>query len=406
MSKKNYGWNIAIVGFLIMAIAYASMVSCQGLFIKPVTESLHINRSAFSITTACLALGLVIGSVFMGNLIKKYSIKPVMSVCCVIVVLGIIGFSVAKNIMQFYVLGLIIGIAFPGLTTVALSVLINNWFGAKKKGLAMSIVFAGSGVGGLVLTMLLNTLILQIGWRKTYFVNAMLVLVILLPGILFIIKDSPDKIGGIRIGEENAAVKQEKSGISAADAKKSASFWMLFVSILFVSLASSALLNHQIPYFTDIGLSTTQAANYAAIAVGSLTVGKLMLGSIYDKLGVRVGALIGNVSFVLAVIALFLANKVSGFIFAYILLFCIGCSVGTIAPPLLTNEIFGEKDFPTLISLINVSTGVGAIFGSTMCARIYDVSKSYLPAWIVFIVLGVVIIFLHEAILKTSKKGE
>lgn len=401
-NKFYYGWYIVIVGFFIMAIAYASVVSCQGLFIKPITEDLGFSRSAFSITTASLAFGLIIGSVFMGNLIKKYGIKVVMLFSSVIVVAGLFIFSYLNQLYHFYIIAFLIGTAFPGLTSVSLSVLVNNWFGKSKKGVAMSIVFAGSGVGGMILTVLLNLLILNWGWRKAYFMNGLLILILLCPLILFVLKNSPKDMNLKRIGDD-ADKSVEASGISFDTAKKSFSFWVLFISILLMSLISSAILNHQVPYLTDIGFSDIKAANLAAMAVGSLTIGKILLGSMYDKKGMVFGAFISNLLFALAVLILVFLPKATVFIYIYIAVYCIGGSAATIAPPILTSGLFGEKDYPKLISIMNMAIGLGAVLGSTLCAIIYDFSKNYIPAWIIFFVIAVLIWISQAMILKNKK---
>ena len=48
--KIYYGWYMVLLGFLLMALAYASLASCQGIFIKPVTEELGVDRAVFSLS--------------------------------------------------------------------------------------------------------------------------------------------------------------------------------------------------------------------------------------------------------------------------------------------------------------------------------------------------------------------
>ena len=156
--KIYYGWYMVLFGFLVMALAYASLASCQGIFIKPVTEELGIERATFSGVTTIASVGLIIGSTLTGKLFGKYSLKKVMGTCCTIVCACLAGFGLSSHIWQFYILGSIMGIAFSGLTIIPVSILINNWFGVKKKGVAMSIAFAGSGIGGMILTVVLNNI--------------------------------------------------------------------------------------------------------------------------------------------------------------------------------------------------------------------------------------------------------
>lgn len=107
-----YAWYMVLFGFLVMALAYASLASCQGIFIKPVTEELGIERATFSGVTIIVSVGLIIGSTFMGKLFGKYSLKKVMGTRCTIVCAYLAGFGLSSHIWQFYILGSIMGIAF------------------------------------------------------------------------------------------------------------------------------------------------------------------------------------------------------------------------------------------------------------------------------------------------------
>ncbi|MEG1716727.1 MAG: MFS transporter [Lachnospiraceae bacterium] len=400
-NKFYYGWWVVLSGFLIMAIAYASIVSCQGLFIIPVTEELGVSRVAFSTTTACLALGLVIGSLFTGTLIKKYGLKKIMCISCVIITICLIGFSFAQAMWQFYALGITMGIAFPGLTNIAVSIMINNWFGKKKKGFAMSLVFAGSGVGGMILMVVLNQLIQGIGWRQAYAVNALAIFIVLMPFIWFVIKETPSEKGLNRLGdatETNGSAEKEE-----VDAKWQKKFGILFISVFLMCVANNAILNHQVPYFREVGFSVDKAAAYAAVALGALTIGKVVLGIIFDKLGIQKGALVANLMLVLAVIALLILAKMNIFIYFYIVFYGVGAAAATVSPPLLTGSVVPEKYYAKYVGLINVATGLGAIVGAMFCAKLYDLYNQYSFAWKVLVITAAIIIPLQMVALHKKQ---
>ena len=399
-----YGWWIVVSGFLIMALVYASVVSCQGLFIKPVTEDLGIDRASFAISTACMALGLIVGSLFAGRLIQKLGVRVVMGICCLLVAASLFGFSLCRAVWQFYLFGALSGLALPGITTLPVSVLVNHWVGKQKKGLAMSLVFAGSGVGGMLLTVLLNNIINRFHWRTAYQINAVLIAVIVLPLILFLIVETPARKGLVRLGDVPSEDQHAVTGMGAAAAKKSGVFWMLFLSVLLMSLVNAALLNHQIPYLSDIGFSSSASATLGAVAVGSLTVGKIVIGTLLDRAGLIRGAFLGNLALLLGLVILIFVQKQHGIIWLYIICYCLGASLPTVAPPLFVSTLFGERDYADLVGLINVSTGLGAIVGPTLCAKIFDLNGSYLAAWVLFAVLAAVTLVLQNICLAPARK--
>ena len=98
-------------------------------------------------------------------------------------------------------------------------------------------------------------------------------------------------------------------------------------------MMNSGILNHQIPYLSDIGFSSALSASIGALSIGLASVGKLILGLLCDKLGIKKGSLVGNSLFFFAMIALLFTNNFHFLAYLYVLTFCIGGSVPTICPP-------------------------------------------------------------------------
>lgn len=390
--KLYYGWYIVICGFLAMALVYASLVSCQGVFLKPVTEDLGISRTDFSAVMTFSAIGLILGSLFMGKLFKKYSLKKIMTICSIIVLLCFAGFGIAAKIWQFYVIAPIMGIAFAGVTNIPVSILINNWFGLGKKGLAMSIALAGSGVGGMVLTVILNTVVQAFGWRIAYFTIAAMILIIILPLILFVIVPTPAEKGLIRLGEDqNITIN---TGLSCTEAKKTFAFWLVFFAFFIVAVLNSGVLNHQIPYLTDINFSPVLASTIAALAIGSVGIGKIVLGIFCDKLGLKIGSFVGNFMFFLAMISLLMTAHINALSYVYIVMFSVGSAAATVCPPLYVSDLFGEKDFGSLVGILNVANGLGGAVGSLFCGKLFDISGNYTLCWTSFCILAALVVIM------------
>ncbi len=391
--KIYYGWYMVLFGFLVMALAYASLASCQGIFIKPVTEELGVDRAVFSGVTTISSIGVIIGSAFVGKIFKKFPLKTVIAVSCLIVCVCLAGFGFSTQMWQFYVLGSIMGLAFAGLTTIPISILINNWFGVKKKGVAMSIAFAGSGLGGMVLTVILNSIIQKWGWRTAYLADAAIIFFVLMPLILFLLVSTPKEKGLERLGE--GEVTKSNSGLTSSQAKSTLSFWLMFFSFFMMSMINSGLLNHQIAYLSDIGFSASASANIGALAVGSLTIGKIILGSLCDKAGLKTGSFIGNFLFFLGMISLLFTTNVPFLAYVYILMFCVGGAVPTICPPLFVSGVFGEKDYASLVGILTVAGGLGAAIGSLLCGKLYDMTGSYTVCWSLFILCSALIVVMQ-----------
>ena len=74
-NKLDYRWVIAAVCFLIIFTALGFCSSTKALFLKPVTDTLGISRSLFSITDSIRHVTNAVLSLFFGNLVMKFGTK-------------------------------------------------------------------------------------------------------------------------------------------------------------------------------------------------------------------------------------------------------------------------------------------------------------------------------------------
>ena len=85
-------------------------------------------------------------------------------------------YSLAQNAIHLYISSVFIGVFWLNSALIPVSMMITNWF-AKKRGLAMSIAMAGIGVGGTIFSPIVTMLLEKYGWRHTYQIMALIVLV-------------------------------------------------------------------------------------------------------------------------------------------------------------------------------------------------------------------------------------
>lgn len=381
--KFYYGWWQVLVGFLLMTFAYVGFVSVISVFVLPVTTEFVCDRSEFMLTSTILCLVSVFAAAFMGKKMAKGNIKLIMLINALIAGVGYFGFSRATSLGQFYAFAAVLGVPFTCLTTMPISILLNNWFGGKIKGTAMGLAFLGSGVGGMVLTPVINYVNTEFGWRTGYLVLAAIFIFFLAPLILFLVVKSPADKGQTRLGETAAeASGAELRGMTMAEAKKSPMLWLTSLAIFIAVVGSSGILANSVAFFVECDYSATVAASVAGLMLGSLTIGKPMVGMVCDKFGVKKGSILSFSTFSLCFFSLFLMPQAKMLIVLVILFYAFGCAAVTICPPLLTSYLFGEKDYGTIIGIFTMATNIGGAFGGTVAAKIFDMTGSYTSFWL------------------------
>lgn len=379
-----HGWWIVIAGFLLMTFAYVGLLSVTSVFVIPVTTDLQVDRASFVLYSTIMCLVSVALSAFMGKRMGKGNIKMIMAVNAILGGLFYIGFSQADHMWQFYLFGALLGLPYTCLTNLPVSILINNWFGGKVKGTAMGLAFLGSGIGGMILTPVLNQIISSFGWRIGYMVLAGLFIVILTPVILLTIVKTPEEKGFTRMGEtEVEKVDGAVSGMTLAQAKKTPMLYMICIGVILAVFGSSGILTNSVSFFIECGFSSTVAASIAGIMLGSLIIGKPIVGAVCDKFGIRKGAFLSFITFAIGFVLLFFMTNMSMLVIPFIACYAFGCASITICPPLLTNGLFGEKDYGSIVGVLNMATNIGGAFGGMIAAKIYDVTGSYSIFWMI-----------------------
>lgn len=397
MKKDNkffYGWWIVIGSVLVSSTIVPSAMALTSKFLVPVTTDMGISTSAFTLGNSILqGMGIFLAPIITkklstGNL-KRFQIISIIVYSVVYALYGLM-----QTTLHLYLISFVLGIAFLGTTIIPISIMITNWF-ERKRGLAMSLALSGVGVGGVILSPLITNWLERFGWRTTYFIFAIIMLVVSLPVSIFIFKKSPDDMELKAYGADKIAKNDNKDefdlSISTKKSYGKTFFIILIIGMIFNGLIASGSLGQFPP-----ALEKLHNPSVAALIISIYSLigifGKLLLGWINDKFGIIKSLLFGSITFGLAFFLMLFASNV---FIAYIMAisFGLGNALSSIMPPLITSEIYGKKKYGEVYGYISSATQVGLTFGSILIAFIFDKTGSYNPAWILMTLLtiGVVI---------------
>lgn len=401
----HYGWVIVFVGFVIMCFVVCIVQNCVGMFVKPVSESLGITRQAFSLTTTFFAVAGILLSSFMGRIYAKFTIKRVMVAASVILPIAYGCYSIAPNIYVFYGISFICGLMSTSLTMIAISTLMANWF-SEKRGLAIALASTGSGVGGVFLNPIIGRMITSLGWRSTYAVLAVVMAVTVIPCTLFLVKDTPAQKGLGPYGgpAKTGRINRQAEGLTAAQARKSPAFWMWAPVCAIVAAGCTCVMQHTVAYVSDIGYDYSFAAGIASGITASLAIGKIVMGEVFDRIGSRKAATLSLLRFMSAYVLYgFAENKILLIVAVGIVGF--GLSFATVAFSVVTQDLFGKKDYAGIYGMVTMCSSVGSALGSPAVATVFDKIGSYKPAWVVMAALmGISVILINCAFMYSASK--
>ena len=174
----------------------------------------------------------------------------------------------------------------------------------------------------------------------------------------------------------------EPEGLTVRQALRSSSFWRLSIAVALANLGTTAIIVHQIPFFTSsVGLSEgVAAASVTAMTLMSL-VGRFGFGYLADIIDKRV---VMASAYALAGVAILLfATIYEGWqIFFVLPLFSLGFGGAIPVRPAFQAEYFGLRAFGAIQGLVFTIATLGGVLGPVFAGWVYDQTESYRLAFV------------------------
>ena len=386
-----YGWVILGVTAVIIMVGIGLIFSLS-VFLPPLQEAFGWGRS--TISAAALINWLVFGvaSFGWGVLSDRIGTR-------VVVLLGGIffgtGMVLASRItaewhlyLTFGVLGGIgISAFFVPLTSTT-----TRWFTARR-GLAVSIVAAGNGLGILIMSPLARILISNFGWRATFVILGLLAWAIVIPGAL-LIRNRPEELGVTAYG---GAPSETRRGMTSSEALRSRPFWLIALAHFFCCAGHSGPLFHMVAHAMDLGIPKLAAATVLGWSGATSIVGRIGTGLLADRYGAKT-TLVSFLAFQAGAVASYLvAHHVLSL---YVVSSFFGIAYGGVMPlyALMAREYFGDKVMGTAYGAIFFISAVGMGLGSYAGGWAFDILGSYHLLYIVSTLMVVVAVGVAAAL--------
>lgn len=407
--KLHYGWIVVFASLVLAGLGSGVFASTLGVFVKPICDELGFARGQFMLySTIYFIVNVALMSVF-GSMFQRFGFRRVSTVCVIGLSLALFGYSFSRQLWQFYACAFFSGLFINGISLMAVGILVGRWFIAQR-GLASGIAYSGSGLMAAALLPICNRFIEAFGWSWTFRFLGVFELALALPIILFIIRDKPEDMGTQPFGAEQIqstasfgkGAASLNTGLTRRQALRTPSFWLLFTAITGIALCMAGANSNTVTILSDVGYSAGYAATVSSAYMVVLTICKVSIGHVLDRIGPLKGALlIGGSCVLFPIVALFNRFPVAPWIYIFFLAIAgSGCSVlGTV----LTSEYFGRKDYSRIYSIIAMATQLGAAFSTPLLGFIYDHTGGYDLAWYLFATLAVGVCLLLVQSHRASK---
>ena len=288
-----YGWVIVAGVFLAQLFMVGIWTYGFPLLVDPVQKEFGA-----SVTEVQLGLGIggVLGAVtapLLGPLVDRWSARGMILIGSFMLVMALLFMSISQSVYQFAaVLAILLNGANLLLGPITGSTLVSRWFAASR-GLALGIAATGTSIGGLIVPLLLSGWIESMGWRGALQMLAGCVSVLVVPMVIFGLRDHPSDKG---LNPDGAASTPDTTGAvpidrpwTTSEILRSPSFWLIGCSLGLLFMAYTGVLANLHKYATELGVEVPAATRLITTIAIAGFVGKLLFGWAADRLGLRPG---------------------------------------------------------------------------------------------------------------------
>ena len=362
-----YGWLVAFTAALGLFLNTATVVVFPfGIFARAIGQEFHTGRARISLAFTLHNLMAAICIPLAGRLVDRYGARRVLLPFTFLLALILIASSVISNaIWELYVFYLLLGVVSGGAGVMPYTDVVSRWFD-RRRGLALSVMLLGMGLGAIILPSVAQQMVRAFGWRQSYSIFGLAILLIPLPIVAVFLKEKPENMGLLQDGStevQPAGAAPGTVGLTLREALQTAEFWTMVSALILVTASVHACFIHLPAILTDRG-STAQTAAFVSSLLGlGLFLGRVGCGYLLDHfLAPRVAGLIFS-GVALGVAILTTAHALWLTCVAALLVgLGIGAEVDIIG--YLTSRYFGLRSFGEIFGWIwavfSVSGGLGA----------------------------------------------
>lgn len=405
--KRNldYKWVIVAASFILCFTGLGFVSGNKGLFLKAVSEALHIPRSVYSVSDSLRYVATAITNMFFGVLVAKFGPRKLIGAGMGAIALSCLVNALATDVVGIYIGGALLGIGLTFGGTTIVGYVVNIWC-KENRGTIMGVIFCANALGTAVSAPWMNKVIYSgdpFAYQTVYWALALILLIV---GIVLVIvfRDKPKEE---RLPAEKQKKKQRNSwsGITFGEALRKPYFYIACVCIFLTGAVLQSATGISSAHMQDRGLSAEYVALTASVGAVALAVFKFLTGFMYDKKGLKFTMLICDFAgIVMILLMMVISDSIGGKIVAmiYRVLAALALPLETIMLPLIAENIFGDKDYGKLLGIFTSVNVCGYAVGPLAANACFDLLGTYQP---VFIAYAVIMVLVTVAFLLVHKQA-
>ena len=286
-----YGYRLVAAAFLAQFIGMGIFSYVHGPFMMPMIQELGWTRMDYSITRGLGMAVTAVCGIFIGSKIDRVGARPVMLIGGTILALSCVLHAFVDSLVSWWLLnGVMMSVGCAMVGNLVVNVTLSKWF-VVNRGMAVSIAAMGVSFGGIALTPWVTWLIDTVGWRMSWVWIGVAAAVLIYP-VALAMRRMPEDYGlfpdgyseeQVNAGAGDRALEEFSSSFSRSAALRTLSFYALVIAFGFFTINIGVMLLHTVPYLTDNGFTSYQAALTMAVVSLPAMISKPFWGYFIDR---------------------------------------------------------------------------------------------------------------------------
>ena len=381
-------WVQLLLGLVVM-MAISSPQYVWTLFVKPFQAATGAGLPTVQITFSVLIVLQTVFSPAQGWLVDRFGPKALVAGGAALTGLGwVLSAHIGNVWMLFLTYGLFCGVG-TGIVYVGVIGLMARWF-PDRRGFAIGIVAAGYGMGAMLTTFPISSMLSSFGAPVTLIVFGVILGGV---GVLAALGLREPRAG--EAAAPSTATRTYGKDVAPANMLKTPIFWLMFVMMTMMSTGGLMVTSNFANFARDFGVADILVLGLAALPF-ALTVDRLLngltrpfFGWVSDRIGREntMGLAFGLEAAAILLLLIFRQDAPAFVALSGLVFFGWG-EIFSLFPSTLTDT-FGSRYATTNYGFLYIAQGLGSILGGPVAAAMRVATGSWTPVFGVAVAMDV-----------------
>ena len=379
-NPPHRAWLVCLGGALAMFAVMGLGVNVFSIYQPEIIRLNGFTDAQGSWITTTRSLFILATLLCVNQLCTRFGLRRVMSAGVLLVGLSCLCFAFADRFLLYCAAAALTGVGYCLAGMVPISLAVGRWF-QDRQGLALGLASAGSGVSTVFAPVLLTGVVKEQGITAAFlWEGAVMFLCALLVWLL--VQDAPGAAGPYRRPSSVPGPDTRRRGAGLSRLQ----WTLLLLAALFVGATGGPGFSHLTMLYTSSGYSSLFVAGLLSYLGAMISLGKIVCGQVYDRLGGLGGNCFAFGTLLLA-LALCTLAPIGGVLLPVLAItaFGLGLSITAVSPARWAGDLCA--DYESGVRSITLAFTAGMLVFGPLPGLLADWLGGYVPAYAAFFAL-------------------